>query len=57
MFNQQNYLIMIAKISQIIEALDNPQAKINEQLISFVFWLVILAGFFFCCLFFTYVFQ
>lgn len=48
---------MKEKISYFLNAIDNPRASNVIKLMSGIFWSLVLAGFFFCCLFFAYVFQ
>lgn len=48
---------MKEKISYFLDAIDNPRASKVVRVMSGVFWSLVLAGFFFSCLFFAYVFQ
>lgn len=47
---------MKEKISYFLDAIDNPQASWLMQFLSGLFWTIVLAGIFFCCLFLAYVF-
>ena len=48
---------MKERLSYLLDAFENPRAKKVEQILSGFFWSLVLAGFFFSCLFFAYVFH
>ena len=48
---------MKKRLSYILDAFENPQASKIVRILSGVLWSFVLAGFFFSCLFFAYVFQ
>lgn len=48
---------MTHKISYLVNAIDNPAASFVARFVSGLFWALVLAGFFFCCLFLAFVFQ
>lgn len=48
---------MKEKISYFLDAIDDPRASKIVRILSGIFWSLVLAGFFFFCLFFAYVFQ
>lgn len=48
---------MKERLSYFLDAIDNPEASSFVRVLSGVFWSIVLAGFFFTCLFFAYVLQ
>ncbi len=48
---------MTHKFSSFMDAIDNPGAPALLRFVSGLFWALVLAGFFFCCLFLAFVFQ
>lgn len=48
---------MKERLSYFLDAIDNPEASSFVRVLSGMFWSLVLAGFFFCCLLFAYVFQ
>lgn len=48
---------MKKRLSYFLDAIDNHEASSFVRVLSGMFWSLVLAGFFFCCLFFAYVFQ
>lgn len=48
---------MKERLSYFLDAIDNTEASLFVRVLSGGFWSLVLAGFFFCCLFFAYVFQ
>lgn len=48
---------MFTKLSNLLDAIDNPHAKKCEQICSGFFWTLILAAEFCILLFFAYIFH
>ena len=48
---------MKERLSYFLDAIDDPRASKIVRILSGIFWSFVLAGFFFSCLFFAYVFQ
>lgn len=48
---------MEKRLSYFLDAIDDPRASTIVRILSGMFWSLVLAGFFFTCLFFAYVFH
>lgn len=47
---------MIHFLNRFLDAYENPNEKTFVRVISWLFWLFVLTGFTFCCMYFCYIF-